>query len=440
MEAELGPDFDLLPTALFEQGIPALEVRTRDGSSLDFERGPTGQPGHRLLDLLAVTRRAVRAGHLVLLPGLRVHKAGQISDDMPHTFVWSLGGCAGMLLAAAGEPGTPFVVPRDALEYQIPDLLRYLADNKLVPRPGDARRDAAALAYRTSGHRLLLGDRAALRLAVSYLEPAPPPQAIIDPLPVCLDYRGLSHLWADDDQLMGDQDADGFRWLRMIAIGSALGEAHSRGVLHGDTNKGNFVVDEARMSVTWLDLAGSRTLYGPAPTAECATDLLPLMHDCDGRDWYNVRRGYLRSWPDGDRVFDLIESRDWSGWMQAFRRKDYRLALDRLAEALRLVEQDDAAQVAHLADRRAWCHQLLGEHDAAVRAHHEAITLADEHQLPGFGWYYLNLALLYRNTGQLDLARSVLMDFLAHGHHPGGEQPAEYARTLLAKLRGEDQP
>ena len=78
--------------------------------------------------LLVLVRRAVHAGHLVLVRGLRVHQAGRISDDMPHTFVWSIGDCAGLLLQASGMGPPSIVMPQSPVNYKAADLLRDLAD------------------------------------------------------------------------------------------------------------------------------------------------------------------------------------------------------------------------------------------------------------------------------------------------------------------------
>jgi len=378
--------FDLVPVTLSDPGVDTLEVRARNGSPLEFHRAPATPPGDRLLDLLDVVRGAVRDGNLVLLPGFRVRQVGRDFDDGLYMFVGSIVDCAALV--------------------------------------------------RTGGP--LVGPRSAVRLLCSLLAPMPSPEAIIETPPVQIDYRHLSWLWTDKEAFKQGKAAGDFRWLDMIALGKALGEAHSKGVLHGDTHQGNFVVD-AGVHVTWFDLEHTRFLYGPAESAQCATDLLPLMTGLTAWDWYNVKRGYLASWPDGDRVFDLIETRDRTGWMQAHRRRDYRRTLHLLDQAQRLADVDDVTELARLEDRRSWCYLNLGEHDLALRAQTEAIRLAEDHGLPGLSWYILNLALLYRNTGRDQLARATLDAFLARTDRVAEDvQAREHGRKVLDQILSED--
>lgn len=225
----------------------------------------------------------------------------------------------------------------------------------------------------------------------------------------------------------------------MITLGKGFGEAHSHGILHGDAHEGNLKIDAVQGVITVFDMGRARFLYGPAESAECATDLLPLMQGFTGWDWYNFKRGYLSSWANGDRVFDLIESGDRTGWMQAQRRKDHRLALALLDEAQDLVDSDAVAERAQFADRRAWSYQNLAGYELALRAQTEAITLAEENRLPGLSWYILNSVLLYHNTGHADLALSTLTDFLARTDHADNGQAVEVGRQLMESIRAEDE-
>lgn len=382
--------FKLVHVTLFDQAIAAVDVRPPEGSTLDFERPPAGPPGDRLLDLVSVVRHAVRRKLLVLLPGLRIREIGA-GYDGPYTFVWSVGDCTGLLLQDDSGP-----------------------------------------------RRLLIGRREQVRYVRSYLEPAPSSQDVIDSPTVCTDYRDFASLWTDRDKMEEEEAADGFRWLDMIALGKGIGDAHSHGVLHGDLHEGNVAIDAIAGRVTAFDLSRARFLYGPAESAECATDLLPLMRGFTSWDWYNFKRGYLNSWPDGDRVFDLIQSGDRTGWMQAKRRQDYQLTLALIDEAQQLVDVDAVAELAPLADGRAWCYYNLGENELAVRAQTEAITLAERNRLPDLGLYILKLALLYRDTGHAELAASTLADFLARTDHAAdNEQAVEMGKQIMESIRAE---
>jgi hypothetical protein len=395
--------FDLVPVTLFEQAVSVLEVRTLRNSKLEFEVGAVVRPGDPLLDLLAVVRHAVRLGHLVLLPGLRICQPevesvlGDLGLPLPYTstFIWSVSDCCGLQLSVSDSGAT----------------------------------------------RLLVGGRSEIRFLRSYLDPPPSPDVVIESPPVCTDYSDFVWLWQDRDQITrGEQDLD-WRAFEVIQLAKTLGDYHSIGILKGDAHEGNFVIDESG-HLFWIDNAAARYLYGPAESAECATDLLPLMR---GRftpeDWYNFKVGYLLSWPDGIRVFDLIEDGDRTGWKQAQRQGNHQLALDLLDESQHLVGEDDAAALAMIADRRAWSYQVLGEYESALHAQTEAIELAEENHLGFLSFYILNLALLYRNTGHADLAMSTLKQFLARTDHvPKNEQAIMIGQELMAAISADSQP
>jgi len=322
-QAGSAADFDLVPATLFEQAVPVLEVRTLRNAQLEFEVGAVVPPDDPLLDLLTVVRHAVRLGHLVLLSGLRIRQPevervlGHLGFPLPYpcTFIWSVSDCSGLQLPVSDSGAT----------------------------------------------RLLVGRRPDLRFLRSYLDPPPSPDVVIESPPVCTDYRDFVWLWQDRDQIAkGEQDLD-WRAFEVIQLAKTLGDYHSKGILKGDAHEDNFLIDESG-HISWIDNAEWRYLYGPAESAECATDLLPLMRGrFTPKDWYHFKVGYLMSWPDGIRVFDLIEDGDRTGWTQAQRQGNHQLALDLLDESQHLVDEDNAAALAMLADRRAWSYQVLGE-------------------------------------------------------------------------------
>lgn len=376
--------FELVPVTLAGVPVAVSEARARDGSSLDFRRARGVAVGEDLLDLLGLVRDAVRDGRLVLLAGVRVREDGTDRDDGLYTFVWSIVDCAALV--------------------------------------------------RTEG--LLVGPRFVLRLLCSALDPTPSPEMIIETPPVHPDFSHLSALWTDQEGFRQAQAADrDLRWMDMVAIGKSLGQAHSLGALHGDFHEGNVKV-EAGVYVTWLDVNRARFLYGPAEAAQCATDLLPLMMSLTPWDWYNVKRGYLVAWPDGQRVFDLIERGDRTGWVHAQRTGDIENALLLLEKAQRLDDGGDVAQQAMYEDRRSWFYFNLGETDRALAAQIEAVRLSEDYAIPSLGWCIVNLAVLYQKTGRHDLARVTLETFLARTDRRARQaQGRDHAQQVLDGLR-----
>jgi len=185
-----------------------------------------------------------------------------------------------------------------------------------------------------------------------------------------------------------------------------------------------------------FDPAHTRFLYGPPEPAECATDLIPLMTGLTPRNWYNFKRNYQLHRPDGERVFDLIERGDKTGYRQAIRRGDFKLALTLLDEAQRLADVDALAELARLADRRTFCYRNLGEYKLALRSQTETIALAEEGRLPDLGWYILNLIILYRDAGHIDLAESTLKKFITRTDHAADNEKAfNVGRKLMEVIR-----
>jgi tetratricopeptide (TPR) repeat protein len=253
----------------------------------------------------------------------------------------------------------------------------------------------------------------------------------------------FTRLWTDGEQT--EEDASNpehpLRWVQVIALGKSLGQLHIKGVIHGDTHERNFLFDDETMTVGVVDFGRSQLLYGPGEPAECATDLIPLMMGFTRRDWYNFKRGYLLSWPDGDRVFDLIEDGDRTGWMQALRRADFQLALTRLDEAQQLVDTDAMAELARLGDRRTWCYRKLGKYDLALSSQTKAITQAEEARTPDVSWYILNLVVLYYDAGHLHLALSALKKFLARTDYAAdNEQAVSQGRKLMQVISAGPRP
>lgn len=388
-----GRGIDLVPVelAVGDQAVAAVEVHASDKSPLVFRYAAAGQPGDRLFACLTVVRRAVRYGQLVLLPGLRVRHDGADYDDGLYRFVDSVGDCAGLRL------------PRD-----------------------EAGADT-----------VLIGPKQAVRFVCSYLDPVPSPAAVVESPTVQVDYRSFARLWTDMEGLgPGLLDLE-FRWLEIVSLGETVGEMHSKGILHGDAHEGNFSPNIGGKAGVF-DRVTTRVLYCPAEPVQCATDLIPLMTGFSAWDWYNFKRGYLLAWPEGQRVFDLIELRDRTGWMYARRHGDYQAALRLLDEAVRLVEEDDVSELARLIGKRAECLSNLGQHAQALQAQAEAIRLVEESHVPGLGWEILNLALLHRHAGDDATAVAVLERFLARSGDPvGADQAIAEARELLRLIHEE---
>jgi hypothetical protein len=219
----------------------------------------------------------------------------------------------------------------------------------------------------------LVGPTPAIRLVTSYANPVPPLSAIIESTPVRKDYRAFAGLWSASPDPDADLATDPHEAMRQIErkpkvfdIGRAMGEAHD----------GNMAW-QAGHGVTVFDLQPSRWLYAPPTPAQAATTLIPLMSSFSPQDWAHFRAGYVATRGDaGQRVIDLIEARDLTGWMIASRRGDAATAAGLLTEQLAADQELPPTMRPGLESALGVFLSQAGRHEEAVAAHRTALASA----------------------------------------------------------------
>lgn len=230
----------------------------------------------------------------------------------------------------------------------------------------------------------LVGPTPAIRLVTSYADPVPPLSAITESTPVRKDYRAFARLWSGSPDPDDDFETDPYEAITQIErkpkvfdIGKAMGDAHQRAFwLWDDAHEGNMGW-QAGQGITVFDVHQSRFLYAPPTPAQAATTLIPLMSSFSPEDWALFCAGYVETRGDaGQRVIDLIEVRDLTGWMVADRRGDAATAAELLAEQLAADHELPATMRPRLESALGVFLSHAGDHEEAVAAHRRALASA----------------------------------------------------------------
>ncbi|WP_410597912.1 hypothetical protein [Amycolatopsis sp. lyj-23] len=200
----------------------------------------------------------------------------------------------------------------------------------------------------------LLGKPEIIRYVASYANEIPPDDAIVVSRPVRTDYREFADLLRSGEsakQVIARLTGPGNRRpVFVYGIGVILATGHQNGCMAGDAHEGNFMPGPEGRTVMIDHEVWFR--FGPGTSAQCATDLAPLLPTFSSADWSAFRLGYLTTWPDGGRVIDLIEFGDTTGWLNALHAKDFARAVVALDRALDLCPTtDESARMVLLANR-----------------------------------------------------------------------------------------
>lgn len=214
----------------------------------------------------------------------------------------------------------------------------------------------------------LLGSQETIRYLASYADEPPPDEAIVQSRPTRTDYRQFAGLLSGDEsaekvvaRLTGP---DNRRTVYTYGIGVALATGHQNGAMVGDAHEGNFMLDATTGRTVIVDHAGW-FVFGPATSAQCATDLAPLLPGFSPEDWSAFRFGYLTTWPHGRRVVDLIEFGDTTGWLSALHARDFPRAVAALDRAIvECPPADEETRMVLLANRA----YARGRHDGSGMA------------------------------------------------------------------------
>jgi len=126
------------------------------------------------------------------------------------------------------------------------------------------------------------------------------------------DYSQYRHLWTNvDDDEPPDVVVTRGMWDNDVLIawgaGQSLGKIHVLQALHGDAHLDNFYQQGLDPALAG-DLDDARMLCRPLTTAECASDLVPLLATIDPARWRAFRLGYYYARQlDGLKVIALIQ-------------------------------------------------------------------------------------------------------------------------------------
>lgn len=212
---------------------------------------------------------------------------------------------------------------------------------------------------------LLVGRREAIRFLCSYAERVPPEPFPCEANPVITNYREFKDLWTLAATVTSPSRVG-------IQIGQRMGEMHSMNVLHGDAHWGNWLFDD---SGTALIYDARPVFLHCRPTPEqCATDIRPLLRGLHPAHWLGFRLGYRAAWPEQERVIDLIQLGDLTGWAGAFRSREHSRAVELIDDQLS-GDCDPVVRVMLLANR-AISSVRLGNLDEGKGNHRAAVELA----------------------------------------------------------------
>ncbi|RYF61221.1 MAG: hypothetical protein EOO27_02895 [Comamonadaceae bacterium] len=197
---------------------------------------------------------------------------------------------------------------------------------------------------------------------------------------------------------------------KFVGIGHLVGDLHKDRRLWWDCHIEQFGYCPERFPKTgWcmFDLNEHVTPVYRQPTpAQSASNLRPLLSELNSRTYAYLRFGYLEGrGAEGQRVFDLIECGDLTGWMQAIRDNQADLARDRLAEHI-ACEQELSRNGRHLALTIAALHlSHAGMHTDASTVYEELLGRCESTSTEEYRWTRFNWSQARRRAGDLSASR-----------------------------------
>lgn len=306
---------------------------------------------------LAAVRELVAAGEIVLVRDQVTEEAAQTSrlDQWPRDVAESVGECA--LVPVAGLTG------------------------------GD------------SGQRypFLVGPKESVRFLCSFADTLPPAPFPYETRPTRTDYREFRDRWITREP----QEPNAF----MFQLGEVMAGMHRKMVLHGDAHLGNWLMVRGQVVVGDNDLVFLHCVPTPA---QCATDIAPLLPELSASSWMNFRTGYLHTWqePEGQRVIDLIQLGDRTGWAVPFRAGEFARAVALLDRQLAEVDTPVERVLALL--HRVLALSRCGRHAEALQDCLDAASLARQHCPHVAGGLALVQAVAFLDQGDRDGAVELL--------------------------------
>jgi hypothetical protein len=161
-----------------------------------------------------------------------------------------------------------------------------------------------------------------------------------------------------------------------------MAEMHEFCLLPGDAHIGNFPVvvkPEATFGMEFIvsDMEHWTNLYRTPSPVQAATTMVPLMSAFSADQWSGFRKGYIakREGTAGQRVIDLIEKGDLTGWIEA---RDAKRTQEAALLLTKLISEDSAMPDLDRAELLATLGTLnseIGDPSAAKSAYRRALKV-----------------------------------------------------------------
>lgn len=284
----------------------------------------------------------------------------------------------------------------------------------------------------------LVGQQPSIRYLCSCTNPLLPSSAIFESRRVRIDYRPFARLWRRPipikESVPPEQWMD--RRFFVSGIGSAIGQMHMDYLLPGDTHRDNFVY-RGGMKATPIDFEDLCMLYRSPSIGQCAASMVPLMSTLvypEEWDWF--RQGYIaKRGQDGLRVFDLIQRRDFTGWMHELRKESYDRAVALLREQLEADTEAEDEASAQVYGVLGYCLGLMGRFEEAKVAYDHGITLAQSDR-ETLARLTFGLAQIHLRPGGQGIAAKVLERILEwESEHPADPDLTERVNRMLHSIK-----
>ena len=207
------------------------------------------------------------------------------------------------------------------------------------------------------------------------------------------------HLWQssfDSEQWFSSAtDYEKGEFYVMQGLAKQLAKMHSLGWLHGDLHPGNFgLVNNGKVYI-W-DLSTTVQLLRSLNTAECATDIAPLLHYISVSSWNAFKVSYMYEFGEmGAFTINYIEHGDEQRELIYFRRGEYTRLLNLYKEKLLECEQGGQRDLNYIYSNMAICYSRLGKHDEAIELLEKTKDGIDSKNTIKVLEYHHNLGMAY---------------------------------------------
>jgi hypothetical protein len=291
---------------------------------------------------------------------------------------------------------------------------------------------------------LLVSNRATIRYVAACVDQVPR-GAIAETPRRRKDFSAFAHLWYSEPE----PEVPGHLFMQEMherqkfhAIGKIIGGLHREGTIWEDAHVDQFAYNSEHFKHNngWFvyDLYEHvGTLYRPPTPAESASNLLPILSEVRPAHYPWLRMGYVNArGTDGNKVFDLIESGDLTGWRQAMREEDYDRARELVAAHIAADDELSSHARFNALNQAAMAFSRAGRHADAARVYEEVLGRCDEPTSSAYRFARFNWSQARRRAGDLEAARRGLAEVLELEAAQPLSADLEHAATVtLEELR-----